>query len=656
MSPEFHQRVRDLFDQALERPAAHRLEFLREVCSGDTRVFAAVQSLLDAHDEAGSFLDGEAPAIQKVGRYLPQEEVGRGGMGVVYKALDSLIGRTIALKVIRLSSTGVAEADLLRKHLLGEARSAGSLSHPGIVVIFDVGHEADMAYIAMEFVEGPTLQQMLAAHPLLEHARLLEILRQSAAALDYAHLKGIVHRDVKPANIMLHRDGTVKIADFGIAKVTATLHQTQTGQLMGTPSYMAPEQMKGQSASGRSDQFSLAVVAFEMLAGAKPFIGDSLATLVLKVVYEPRPSLRALNPALPEAVDRVLQKAMAQDAADRYGSCGEFVAALEDGLKRVGDPVIPLEQPNRVAGAEPPAAPVLVSPPQFPSLSQESGGAQRQKRLAWGGAVLGLLLGVVVANETLIPKRKPPPANARVEEKAPPSPAEPRPAEKSLAVTRKEAPAEKQAPDPARKAPVSKPVPATATPALQPPKLGPPRVVEFRAEPSSLKRGERFVLSWSVVGASDISIGQGVGAVAPAGMRPLLADATTTFRLTAAGKGGTATAAATVTVSEPPQNPVPLPRRATMGSVAMESYLTRKVPPVYPAAARAAGIQGAVRFRATIGANGRVTHLQAASGPPELTRAASDAVMQYRYRPVLRNGQPVEVDTEIYVVFRQPGR
>ncbi len=266
-------------------------------------------------------------------------------MGIVYEATDPLIGRKVALKVIRLQElTDAGEAQLLRDRLFREARLAGVLSHPGIVVVVDVGQEGDLAFVAMERVEGVSLYQALASGRRIPRAEALEILRQAAAALDYAHWNGVVHRDIKPANIMMDKGVKVKIADFGIAKVTSTDRYTQTGVVMGTPSYMSPEQIEALPSDGRSDQFSLAVVAYELLTGSRPFQADYLATLAHKIVYGDRPSARAANPGLPPAVDVVLHRSLARLPHDRYPSCTEFVAALEEASQDVWRP-----QPNAEA-------------------------------------------------------------------------------------------------------------------------------------------------------------------------------------------------------------------------------------------------------------------------------------------------------------------
>jgi serine/threonine protein kinase len=329
MSPETHQRVRQLFDEALQRPEAERILFLQRVCAGNSEVFGQVAQLLAAHEEAIHFLEGQPALPLHMGRYIVTGELGRGAMGIVYEAIDPLIGRKVAVKVIRLQAlTDGSETGYLRAQLFREARSAGLLSHPGIVIIFDVGQEGDLAFIAMERVEGPSLQQILASEQEMERIQTFDILRQTAMALDYAHQNGVVHRDVKPANIMLHKGTTVKLTDFGIAKVTSTQQLTRSVIVAGTPGYMSPEQLRALPVDGRSDQFSLAVVAFQMLTGIMPFCADSFATMVHQVVYENRPSARGANSSLSQAADVVFFRGLSQRPEERYGSCAEFVAEL----------------------------------------------------------------------------------------------------------------------------------------------------------------------------------------------------------------------------------------------------------------------------------------------------------------------------------------
>src|ERR1700722_14530481 len=289
MAPELHVQVRKLFDAAMERPETERLAFLQSTCGGQPEVFQSVVRLLEARQGSESFLEDGSPS-RRIGRYLATRELGRGAMGIVYEAFDPLIGRKVAVKVIHLQDfADEGKAQFLRDRLFREARSAGALSHPGIVIVFDVGQEGELAFIAMECVEGVSLSE-LAQGRTIPRADALDILRQTAAALDYAHRNGVVHRDIKPANILLDKGVTVKVADFGIAKITSTEHHTVTGMVMGTPSYMSPEQIEALPSDGRSDQFSLAVVAYELLTGRRPFLSDSLATLAHMIVFAERPS------------------------------------------------------------------------------------------------------------------------------------------------------------------------------------------------------------------------------------------------------------------------------------------------------------------------------------------------------------------------------
>jgi serine/threonine protein kinase len=266
--------------------------------------------------------------VRQIGRYQILGELGRGAMGIVYKAQDPAIGRTIAIKSIRLEDlTDETERARLRERLFREAQSAGILSHPGIVTIYDIAEENGMAYIFMEFVNGPPLEQMLKHEVTPDKETLLSIFRQTGTALDYAHKKGIVHRDIKPANIMIHEDGTAKVTDFGVAKIISQ-QMTVAGMMMGTPSYMSPEQIQGGEITGAADQFSLAVIAYEVLTGEKPFVADYMPSLLFKIVREEAMAPRRLNPTLGIQVDEVLRRAMAKNPKERFESCAAFIAAL----------------------------------------------------------------------------------------------------------------------------------------------------------------------------------------------------------------------------------------------------------------------------------------------------------------------------------------
>src|ERR1039458_5480442 len=268
--------------------------------------------------------------MDRIGRYKIVRELGRGAMGVVYHAIDPNIGRPVAIKTINLGAVPKAEdQERMRERLFREARSAGILSHPGIVTIYDVEQQDDLAYIAMEYVDGPTLDQVLSQPDALAPERMFSIFGQTAVALDYAHGKGIVHRDIKPANIMIAADGTVKITDFGIAKITASEQFTMTGSIVGTPHYMSPKQVQCQTVDGRSDQFSLAVIAYEVLTGEKPYTGEHLTTVVYKIVAEEPPAPRRINPSLAGPIEGVLRKGLAKKPDARFRTCQEFAEALE---------------------------------------------------------------------------------------------------------------------------------------------------------------------------------------------------------------------------------------------------------------------------------------------------------------------------------------
>ncbi len=268
--------------------------------------------------------------MDQIGRYKIVGELGRGAMGVVFRALDPSIGREVAIKIIRLGEVSNAEQrGKQRERLFREARSAGILSHPGIVTVYDMAEEGDVAYIAMEFVPGSTLEQILSLNQPLEPARLFDILRQTSAALDYAHRKGIVHRDIKPANIIVTESGVAKIADFGIAKISTAEQLTQTGLIVGTPNYMAPEQVQGKPVEGFADQYSLAVMSYEMLTGDKPFVADHLTTLVYQIVCEAPPPAQRLNPSLGPKIEAVLQQGLSKQPNARYPTCTALVEALD---------------------------------------------------------------------------------------------------------------------------------------------------------------------------------------------------------------------------------------------------------------------------------------------------------------------------------------
>jgi serine/threonine-protein kinase len=272
-----------------------------------------------------------------LGRYQVEKELGKGAMGVVYLGKDPKIGRVVAIKTLALAQEFEADelADV-KARFFREAETAGRLSHPNIVTIYDAGEEHDLCYIAMELLKGRDLVPHTKSENLLAFDNLVSIMARVADALGYAHRQNIVHRDVKPANIMYEpQSDQVKVADFGIARITDS-SKTKTGMVLGTPSYMSPEQLSGKKVDGRSDLFSLAVTLYQMACGRLPFEGDSMAQLMFKIANEPPPDILGFNPALPPVFVAFLDRAMAKDPAERYQTGEEFAAALRETVRGAG--------------------------------------------------------------------------------------------------------------------------------------------------------------------------------------------------------------------------------------------------------------------------------------------------------------------------------
>lgn len=256
--------------------------------------------------------------IQKLGRYEVAEVLGQGAMGIVYKGIDPKIGRTVALKTLK--TTGEIPADQLsefKRRFSQEAQSAGRLAHPNIVTIYDVGEEEGLAYIAMEFIKGKALDEYIAEKHAFTIDQIVSIMTQICEGLGYAHKNGVIHRDIKPANIVLTDDKVAKITDFGIAKITS-MSATQSGVVVGTPSYMSPEQITGKGIDNRSDIFSIGAVFYELLTHEKAFPGDNITTVMYRVVHENPAPVTSINMAVPTQFTPILLKAMAKNPADRY--------------------------------------------------------------------------------------------------------------------------------------------------------------------------------------------------------------------------------------------------------------------------------------------------------------------------------------------------
>lgn len=262
-----------------------------------------------------------------LGRYKLERELGRGAMGTVYLGKDPKINRVVAIKTLDLSAEfEESEIKQVKERFFREAETAGRLNHPNIVTIYDAGEEHDLAYIAMEFLEGKDLTDKLEEKKKLPMKWVLQISVQVADALDYAHKLGVVHRDIKPANIMYHGD-SIKVTDFGIARITDN-SKTKTGVVLGTPSYMSPEQFSGKRVDGRSDLFSLGVTMFELLTGKQPFGGDSLAELMYQITNKRHPNIMKLRGDLPACVKSIIDKALSKEPEDRFQSGGQFAQSL----------------------------------------------------------------------------------------------------------------------------------------------------------------------------------------------------------------------------------------------------------------------------------------------------------------------------------------
>jgi serine/threonine-protein kinase len=261
------------------------------------------------------------------GRYEILKELGRGAMGTVYLGRDPTINRQVAIKTMEYAE--VEERDLpdVKARFFREAEAAGKLSHPNIVAIYDAGEEHDMAYIAMELLIGEDLTQYCHAPNLLPVSRVLEITAAVADALDYAHKQGVVHRDIKPANIMLLEDGQIKVTDFGIARVVSA-SQTRTGIILGTPSYMSPEQVSGKKVDGRSDLFSLGIVLYELLAGTKPFKGDSVTAIMYAISHNASTPLAETAPQVPECCQRLVDKLLTKGLTRRFSTAAQVLKAI----------------------------------------------------------------------------------------------------------------------------------------------------------------------------------------------------------------------------------------------------------------------------------------------------------------------------------------
>jgi serine/threonine protein kinase/Tol biopolymer transport system component len=443
MTPDRWQRLDQLFHSALELDSEKRAAFLLEVCAGDESLRRHVESLISAHEDAGSFI--ERPALEVEARELAGETVqtniasgktishyeiisplGSGGMGDVYLAQDLILNRQVALKLLPEYFT--RDRDRLRR-FQQEARTASSLNHPNIITIYEIGQVDDRHFIALEFIDGETLRQNLIGKPrhsagtALRMREALDIAIQTADALAAAHEAHIIHRDIKPENIMVRRrDGYVKVLDFGLAKLTdvpvvdveattRALVQTSAGMVMGTAQYMSPEQARGEKVDVRTDIWSLGVVLYEMLAGCVPFDRSTPSEVIALILEREPPPLARFARDVPAELDRIVSKALTKDAEARYQTAKDLLIDLrrlkqrlevETEIQRTGEPPEKLGE-KASAGAEQRA---VVTEKTVAEEKRDTSGVHpgsraeywltRNKRQKYAGIVLGLLAVTVI--------------------------------------------------------------------------------------------------------------------------------------------------------------------------------------------------------------------------------------------------------------------
>jgi cytoskeletal protein RodZ/predicted Ser/Thr protein kinase len=428
-------------------------------------------------------------ALTKAGRYQIVSELGRGSMGIVYRGFDPIINRTVAIKTMLTEGLTPQEFQEYKARFQREAQAAGTLAHPNIITIYDFGEDEGILYLAMEFLEGKSLEKLVQEQNVIPIESMLPIFDQVCSALDHAHHHKIVHRDIKPANVMILHSGTVKVTDFGIAKMMS-MGMTQAGQILGTPNYMSPEQVKGKPVDGRSDIFALGVILYELITGEKPFFGQNITTVIYKIVNENPIPPRELDSTIHPGLSYVISKALAKSPDERYQTCRELAEDLKN-FKNLGEmsapsatvilkapPIVDFEATSRLQVQEPVKPPV--QQPAAPPPVREEAAAPAAKGQGALGPVEEVPLAAPVKEKvaatpteeqapTSPTKEQAPPPAAKEREAAAPvaeAPLKP-PAKEKVAAT----PTEEQAPPPVKEQPPAAPPPVKehAAPAARPP-------------------------------------------------------------------------------------------------------------------------------------------------------------------------------------------
>ena len=379
-------------------------------------------------------------ATHKLGRYEILSELGQGAMGVVYKAIDPLIERTVAIKTINLNLSSEELANF-EERFYREAKSAGQLNHPNIVTIYDIGKSENCAYMAMEFMEGRLLRDILDTHTALGIAKIVDIAAQIADGLAYAHDHGIVHRDIKPANIMLVRDDIAKIMDFGIAQMPSG-SRTLAGTVLGSPKYMAPEQIVGKTVDGRSDIFALGVILYEMLTGEPPFDGDNINTIMYRILNDDPPAPKSLAPRLPERFNQIIAKALHKEPDLRYQNARELATELRNynhpttpqtGTSQTGASLLSKssarrQRPSATSRAGDATLMINPLPHKIPAAPTDQPAplasfvAQHRNSLFAGMAVLIVIIAImIIRSETTQPNQPPPQVGTSAPQSASPA-------------------------------------------------------------------------------------------------------------------------------------------------------------------------------------------------------------------------------------------